>query len=87
MYLERDGHIFVFASKAAAPTSPDWYHNLLANPQVSAEIGTETIFATAKPIEEPERTEVYDEQASRYPGFREYQEKTTRIIPVVELIR
>jgi deazaflavin-dependent oxidoreductase (nitroreductase family) len=87
MYLEIDGRMFVFASKAGAPTSPDWYHNLVANPRVSVELGTETFEATATPLEGDERTQVYDEQARRYPGFREYQDKTTRVIPVVELTR
>src|SRR5579875_423563 len=87
MYLELDGRMFVFASKAGAATNPDWYHNLVANPEVKVECGTETFQATAKPLEDPERGEVYAEQARRYPGFAEYQEKTSRRIPVVELIR
>ncbi len=86
MYLELDGRTFVFASKAGAPTNPDWYHNLLANPEVSAEIGTGTITARAVVVEGTERDQVYAEQARRYPGFQEYQEKTDRVIPVVELV-
>src|SRR5579875_2854409 len=72
MYLELDGRLFVFASKAGAPTHPDWYHNLVANPRVTVELGTETFEADASPLQGDERTEVYDEQARRYPGFREY---------------
>lgn len=87
MYLDLDGRLFVFASKAGAPTNPDWYHNLVANPAVRVELGTETFDARAVPLEGEERTRVFDEQASRYPGFREYQEKTDRTIPVVELLR
>jgi deazaflavin-dependent oxidoreductase (nitroreductase family) len=87
MYLEKEGRLFVFASKAGAPTNPDWYHNLLAHPGVTAEIGTETIAAAARPLPEPERTEVFDQQASLHPGFRGYQDKTARAIPVVELVR
>ncbi len=86
MYLELDGRTFVFASKAGAPTNPDWYHNLLANPEVSAEIGTGTITARAVVVEGTERDQVYAEQARRYPGFQEYQQKTDRVIPVVELV-
>jgi deazaflavin-dependent oxidoreductase (nitroreductase family) len=86
MYLELDGRTFVFASKAGAPTNPDWYHNLVANPEVSAEIGTGTITARAVVVEGTERDQVYAEQARRYPGFQEYQEKTDRVIPVVELV-
>lgn len=87
MYLDLDGHRYVFASKAGADTHPDWYHNLVANPEVTVEVGTETYAATASSLAEPDRTRVYDEQARRFPGFAEYQEKTNRVIPVVELVR
>ncbi|MHB1987731.1 MAG: nitroreductase family deazaflavin-dependent oxidoreductase [Acidimicrobiales bacterium] len=87
MYLELDARVFVFASKAGAPSNPDWYHNLVANPDVTVELGTEQFSARALPLEEEERIRVYDEQARRYPGFREYQDNTERVIPVVELTR
>lgn len=87
MYLNDGGRIFVFASKAGADTHPDWYRNLSANHHVSVEIGTEHYDATAATVVEPERSRIYAEQSGRYPGFAEYQEKTARIIPVVELIR
>ena len=87
MYLEESGRIYVFASKAGADTNPDWYHNLVAKPEVSVELGTETFKANAVPLVGVERDRVYGEQASKYPGFAEYQEKTTRVIPVVELIK
>ena len=70
MYLEDAGRIFVFASKAGADTHPDWFRNLVANPAVSAEIGTETIRATAVSLEGDERDRVFDLQKSRYPGLR-----------------
>lgn len=87
MYLDEDSHLYVFASKAGADTHPDWYFNLLHNPDVSLEIGTETVPAVARVVEEPERTRVYAIQASRLPNFAEYQANTTRVIPVVELVR
>ncbi len=87
MYLDLGDRRFVFASKAGADTNPDWYHNLIANPAVTVEVGTETYPGTARPVQGPERDRIYQEQASRYPGFGEYQEKTSRSIPVVELIR
>ena len=91
MYLDLDGRRFVFASKAGHPTHPAWYHNLLANPAVRVEVGTgsaiETYAATARPVTGDERDRIYAEQAGRYPGFAEYQEKTDRVIPVVELVR
>ncbi|MHB8439994.1 MAG: nitroreductase family deazaflavin-dependent oxidoreductase [Acidimicrobiales bacterium] len=87
MYLDLDGRRFVFASKAGADTNPDWFHNLRANPTVTVEAGTETYVATAEPLSGSERDRVYGEQARRYVGFAEYQEKTSRVIPVVELQR
>ena len=86
MYLDLDGHRYVFASKAGADTDPDWYRNLVADPSVTAEVGTEAYAATAVPLQGADRDRVYEEQARRYPGFAEYQEKTSRVIPVVELI-
>ena len=85
MYLELDGRMYVFASKAGADTDPDWYHNLVANPEVTLEVGAATFRATATPLPEDERARIYAEQARRYHGFAEYAEKTTRKIPVVEL--
>ena len=77
---------FVFASKAGADTNPDWYHNLIAHPNVTVEVGADTYPAAATPIAGAERDRIYAEQAKRYPGFAEYQEKTERGIPVVELV-
>jgi deazaflavin-dependent oxidoreductase (nitroreductase family) len=87
MYLDVDGHIYVFASKAGADTSPDWYHNLVANPDVTVELGDEIFAATATPLPSDERDRIYAIQVERVPGFGEYQEKTTRVIPVVEVTR
>ncbi len=86
MYLDLDGHRYVFASKAGADSNPDWYHNLVATPQVTAEVGPATLAATARVVSGEERDRVYGEQARRYPGFAEYQQKTSRVIPVVELV-
>jgi len=87
MYLSVEGSIYVFASKAGADTNPDWYHNLVADPVVVVERGTEKYKATASPLSGEERDRIYAIQAERYPGFAEYQENTKRTIPVVELIR
>jgi deazaflavin-dependent oxidoreductase (nitroreductase family) len=86
MYLDLDGHRYVFASKAGADTNPDWYRNLTAHPEVTVEVGADTEPATAAEITGAERDRIYAEQARRYPGFAEYQAKTSRVIPVVELI-
>jgi deazaflavin-dependent oxidoreductase (nitroreductase family) len=82
-----DGMIHIFASKAGAPTNPDWYHNLVANPKVTVEIGTETYAATAVEIVGADRDAIYAEQAERMPQFGEYQANTDRVIPVIALRR
>jgi len=87
MYLEDDGRLYVFASKAGADSDPDWYRNLIANPAVTIEIGPETVAATATPVQGAERDRIFDLQKQRYPGFAEYEAKTSRVIPVVELVR
>jgi deazaflavin-dependent oxidoreductase (nitroreductase family) len=82
-----DGDRFVIiASKGGAPTNPDWYHNLLAHPTATVEVGTEQF--EVKPtvvLEEPERSRLYGKMAAKMPGFVEYERKTTRKIPVVLL--
>jgi deazaflavin-dependent oxidoreductase (nitroreductase family) len=87
MYLDHEGHLYVFASKAGADSHPDWFRNLTANPDVRVELGTDTFDAVATALESSERDRIYAIQVERAPGFGEYQEKTTRVIPVVELIR
>ena len=86
MYLADGDRLLVFASKAGAPTHPDWYLNLLANPKVTVEVGSGTFQATAVPLAGEDRNRMYSEQARRYPGFAEYQAKTDRVIPVAELV-
>lgn len=85
MYLEMDGRRFVFASKGGADTNPDWYHNLIAHPEVTVEVGTDTYPATATPLSSADRDPIFAEQSSRYSNFGDYQQKTKRVIPVVEL--
>jgi len=82
-----DDSVAVFASKGGAPTNPDWYHNLVANPDVTVELGTETFPATARVAEGAERDEIWERQKHDWPGFAEYDEKTRGIreIPVVVL--
>jgi deazaflavin-dependent oxidoreductase (nitroreductase family) len=87
MYLDHEGHLYVFASKAGADSHPDWFRNLTANPDVRVELGTDTFDAVATALERSERDRIYAIQVERAPGFGEYQEKTTRVIPVVELVR
>lgn len=75
----------IIASKGGASRNPDWYHNLIANPEVRVEIGTEEFPALAQVTEEPERSELYSRMAGMYPGFAEYAQNTDRVIPVIRL--
>ena len=77
----------MIASKRGAPSNPDWYYNVMANPLVRVEVGTERFQAQATIAQEPERTRLYTQMATAMPGFAEYQRNTTRIIPVVVLTR
>ncbi|MFJ8885591.1 nitroreductase/quinone reductase family protein [Streptomyces sp. NPDC102402] len=89
----RDGdRILVFASNAGGPRHPDWYRNLLADPRVTVETGTEggaveTYAATAEPLLGEERDRLYRAQCERDPAFSAYQAGTTRVIPVIALNR
>jgi len=79
-----DGYA-VFASKGGAPTNPDWYYNVLAHPRVTAEIGTATVELEARVTEGGEREQIWSAQKAAYPGFADYEQKTTRQIPVIIL--
>ena len=83
---DRDRFVII-ASKGGADSHPDWYYNVIANPNVTIEVGTEKYDAVATVEEEPERTRLYDQMAGQYPGFDEYRQKTSRIIPVITLKR
>lgn len=87
MYLVDGDRLCVFASKGGAPTHPDWYRNLVSDPDVTVEVGVETYPARAEVITGEERDRIYAEQSRRYPVFAEYQHKTARVIPVIALIR
>jgi deazaflavin-dependent oxidoreductase (nitroreductase family) len=84
-YQEDDGRYVVFASKAGAPTDPAWYHNLMAQPNVSIEVGTDTIEVLASEAEGEERDRLYGTQAERMPQFADYEQKAGRVIPVIVL--
>jgi deazaflavin-dependent oxidoreductase (nitroreductase family) len=82
-----DGRMAVFASKGGHPTNPDWYFNLVANPEATVEIGTETFPAKAHVADDAERTPIWEAQKQAMPGFADYEQKTTRQIPVIILER
>ena len=87
MYQELgDGAVAIFASKGGAPTNPDWLHNLVANPETTIEIGTDTRPVVARVADEEDRSRIWEAQKQAFPNFAEY-EKTAggRKIPVVVL--
>ena len=78
LVYDRDGDRYViFASKAGAPTNPDWYHNLKAHPNVTIEVGTDTIDVVAAEAAGDERDRLFRAQAERSPNFAEYQARPT----------
>ena len=87
MYLRDGDRLLIFATKGGAPTSPHWYHNLVAHPEVTVEVGTETYKANATVLTGEERDRQYAKQAELYPQFGDYQKRTTRTIPVIALVR
>ncbi|RMI33327.1 nitroreductase family deazaflavin-dependent oxidoreductase [Nocardia stercoris] len=81
--------VYIFASKAGAPTNPAWYHNLVAAGKATVEIGVETFPVTVTEITGADRDRIFAEQVRRNPGFAEYEAKTAgiRTIPVLALHR
>lgn len=84
-YRAEGSHLIVFASKGGAPTNPDWYHNLLANPRATVEVGTEVRDVRARVAQGEERERLWNEQVQRAPAFGQYQQRTKRTIPVIIL--
>lgn len=87
MYLPDGDRVVVFASKGGAPENPQWFNNLVANPDATAEVGTEKFQVKAVVTEGEERDRLFEEQKKRYPQFAEYEANTARTIPVVALER
>ncbi len=87
MYIRDGGQLLVIASNAGAPKHPDWYHNLVAHPQVTVEVGTETFDATARVTQGEERQRLWNRIVELHPFFAEHQAKVTRQIPVIVLSR
>jgi deazaflavin-dependent oxidoreductase (nitroreductase family) len=87
MYQQAGDDWAVFASYAGRDINPAWYHNLKAHPEVSIEVGTDTIPVTARDLTGEERSTIWEQQKRAYPGFAEYEQKTARTIPVVLLSR
>lgn len=89
VYLPVGDNFAIFVSKAGAPTNPQWFDNLVAQPRTTVEVGSDSIDVAARVLEGPEREEVWSKQKAVMPGFAEYEEKSKefRQIPVVLLER
>jgi deazaflavin-dependent oxidoreductase (nitroreductase family) len=85
MYQDLGGPVAVFATRGGAPSHPDWYHNLVTHPEISAEIGTETRRFRARTAIGAERDHIWMKQKDDFPGFAHYESQTDRVIPVVIL--
>ncbi len=87
VYLAVAGGYAIFASKGGHPTNPDWYHNLLSNPETEVEVGEETVPVRARITEGAERERIWTRQKELYTNFADYEAKTSRQIPVIVLDR
>ncbi len=86
-YLSEGGRIYVLAGNRGAPTNPGWYHNLVAHPDVTVELGAETFAARAIVMESAEGERLGRIQLQKIPSLAEVQAKITRQVPVVLLDR
>ena len=87
MYQDVGSDYAIFASKAGADTNPDWFHNLVANPQTEVEVGDETVRVNARVAQGDERDRIWSRQKRDFPQFAQYEANTSRRIPVVVLER
>jgi deazaflavin-dependent oxidoreductase (nitroreductase family) len=87
MHFDLDEGRFIVASAAGADRHPAWFHNLMANPAVTVEVGAETYEAHAAQVGEDARAALWPKVVERMPAFAEYEQKTARVIPMVELSR
>lgn len=85
VYQPDGERMVIFASKAGAPQNPAWYHNLRANPTATVEVGPDTVDVEAVVTDGDERQRLFDKQKQLMPQFADYEQKTTRQIPVVAL--
>jgi deazaflavin-dependent oxidoreductase (nitroreductase family) len=86
-YFDHGGELYVFGAHRGAPKHPDWYHNIVAEPRVTVELGTESFGAVARVLDGEERAAVWRVQIAAAPIFEEYARKAGREIPVVRLER
>ncbi len=87
MYVSDGDRVLAIASKGGSPKHPVWYHNLLAHPEVTVEVGSEKFDATARVLTGEERERAFARAAEVFPPYAGYQKKTPREIPVIALER
>lgn len=87
VYNQEGEQMTIIASMAGAPNNPAWYHNIVANPRIEVEVGTEKFWVNARETNGEERDTLYAKQAAKFPAFADYETKTTRKIPVFVLTR
>ena len=87
VYLPDGDRMVVFASAGGSHEDPQWFRNLVANPSVTVEVGTETVAATATVVAGEARDALYARQVAAMPQFAEYQEGNPRVIPAIALTR
>jgi deazaflavin-dependent oxidoreductase (nitroreductase family) len=85
VYWPEGDRLVIFASKGGAPTHPDWYRNLMAQPDTTVEVGTGTVAVHARETEGDERQDLFDRITAVMPGFADYQARTSRRIPIIML--
>jgi deazaflavin-dependent oxidoreductase (nitroreductase family) len=85
--LQGDGRFAIVASNGGAPTHPAWYHNLKANPRITIEVGTQTFTVLAEELDDTARAALWPKLVAEYPSVGEFQDRTTRRIPVFVLTR
>jgi deazaflavin-dependent oxidoreductase (nitroreductase family) len=86
-YMPDGDRLIIFATHGGLPTNPNWFYNLVAHPEATVEVGTETFDVTAKVVTGEERDQLYARQVQRAPVFAEYEASTTRQIPAIALYR
>lgn len=87
VYLPDGDRWVVIASKGGAPKNPDWYHNIVAQKDMTIEVGTESVDVEAEEVTGPERDALYARQVARFASFGDYEKATARKIPVIRLTR
>jgi deazaflavin-dependent oxidoreductase (nitroreductase family) len=88
MSREEGERTYIFASKAGADDNPDWYHNVMANPETTIEVGEERdVPVRVVELHGDERDRVWERQKQEWPQFAGYEAATNRLIPVLELQR